>query len=350
MNMWQGSVPNCSVRSRKWKEVVGVNRWRVVVVVLAGLLAATTLTSSGVPAAEKKELLFNIERPQAIKTTFFKMTKILQEKGYKVDISHAEAAGTYIQPVLTGDAQIGGTDLDEVILAVAQGGNVKAFMTNSVKVDYVLVARPGIQSVKDLVGKRIGMSGPAGFDAMLGRLALKRAGYDPRKSVRWTRIGGSGARAVALDAGRIDAAIIFYSSWYQLRDKGAKLVKVADMAELAPDVLKGVYFARTDWLQANPGTVEDIIRAQLEANSWFHENREGWIKLAMEFVPGSTRGAVERLYDDLKAIDMFPLDGGMTEDGAKATVELMVDAEQLKEPISVGRFLETQYLRKVLGK
>ena len=126
---------DCSVRFRKWKEVVGVNRWRVVVVVLAGLLAATTLTPSGVPAAEKKKLVFNIERPQAIKTTFFKMTKILQEKGYKVDIAHAEAAGTYIQPVLTGDAQVGGTDLDEVILAAAQGGNVKAFMTNSVKVD-----------------------------------------------------------------------------------------------------------------------------------------------------------------------------------------------------------------------
>lgn len=334
-------------------EVVRVREWRAKGAGLAATVALAAAAAVGfvapVPAEAGQKLVFNTEPRQAIKTTFYKMTKILGELGYDVEITHVESAGMYIQPVLTGAAQVGGTDIDEVILAASQGANVRAFMTNSVKVDYVLVARPGITSVADLAGKRIGMSGPAGFDAMLGRLALRRAGMDPERSVRWTRIGGSGVRAAALEAGRIDAAIIFYSDWYQLNEKGANVVKVADMAALAPDILKGVYFARVDWMEANPRVVRDIIRAQLQANRWFHERRDEWIQLALEFVPGANRRAVERLYDDLKAVNMFPLDGGMSVQGAEETVRLLIEAGELKEPVPVARFLEPRYLQEVLA-
>lgn len=322
-----------------------MKRWCLAVVVLLILLALPTLAEE---ASAQKKLIFNTEPAQAIKTTFYKMTKNLEAMGYEVEILHVESGGTYIQPVLSGAAHIGGTDVDEVILAVAQGAQVKVFMTNSTRVDYVLIARPEIQSIHDLVGKRIGMSGPAGFDTMLGRLALKRAGYDPDRDVRWTRIGGSGLRAAAVEAGRIDAAIVFYSDWYILEDKGANVIKVVDMAALAPDILKGTYYARTSWLEENPDIARDIVRAQLDANRWFRENREEWIELALEWAPGSTREAVAKLYDDLLAIDMFPLDGGMSVEGAEQTVQLLLEAELIDQPIPVEGFLTTKYLDEVL--
>ena len=330
---------------------MGVGRWagRLAAAVGAAFLLALAPAGRGPVASAGQHLIFNTEPRQPIKTTFYKMTQLLAQRGYTVEITHVESAGLYIQPILTGAAHVGGTDLDEVILAVSQGADVRAFMTHSVKVDYVLVARPGIGSVAELQGRRIGMSGPAGFDTMLGRLALRRAGLDPDRAVRWTRIGGSGVRAAALEAGRIDAAIIFYSDWYQLSEKGASAVKVADMAALAPDILKGVYYARADWIAADPRAVRDIVQAQLEANRWFHEHPDQWVQLALEYVPGADRRAVELLYQDLKAVDMFPLDGGMSVAGAEETVRLLVEAGELAQPVPVARFLETRYLQEALA-
>jgi len=53
---------------------------------------------------------------------------------------------------LAGKADVAVNDTDEVLLARAQGADIKVFMANATKVDYTLVAaNPEIKEAKDLV-------------------------------------------------------------------------------------------------------------------------------------------------------------------------------------------------------
>ncbi len=315
---------------------------RTVRFLIVGLvLAALFLTGGcGKPAqTAPKKITFTVEAGNATKTTFYKMTKILQTKGYIVDIAFTGGGNEASQFILSGKADVAVNDTDELLLMVAQNADVKAFMSNAARVDYVLVGKPEYKTVADLKGKTIGMSGPAGFDAMMGRIAFQKAGLDP-KSGNWVVIGGSPDRMKALEAGKIDAAVIFLSHYLQMVDKGSKNHKIADMAKVAPDVLKNVYYAKSDWLKKNPQIAKDIVAAQLEANKWFADNKASWVELALEWVKGGTRPAMEALYDALKAQDMFPADGAFTKKGGETMVSMMVDSGDLKSAISADKFMD----------
>jgi len=317
--------------------------------IIVGLLILVVPLMSFVPEAQSKDKIrFTFEAGNAIKTNGYKTAKNLMAKGYEVDIIKTAGGTQAVQFVLGGQADVAINDTDEILLAVAQGGDLKMFMSNSAKIDYVLVAAdPSIKSAKDLQGKVVGMSGPSGFDALMGRIYMQKAGLDPA-SPKWTVVGGSPDRMKALEVGRIDAAVIFIPHYLELKAKGSKCHKVVDMADVVPDVLKGVYYAKTDWINKNPDAVKDIIRAQLDANKWFHENKAEWVDLAMELAKGSTKSAVEILYDALKKVDMFPLDGGVTKEGAATMVKMMVEAGDLKKPIPVEKFMYLNAYKEVL--
>jgi NitT/TauT family transport system substrate-binding protein len=296
----------------------------------------------------KEKITFVVEAGNAIKATAYKMTKIMAAKGYEVDNLQTAGGNQAVQFILGGSADVAVNDTDEVLLAVAQGADIKVFMANATKVDYTLVTNdPNIKTAKDLSGKLVGMSGPAGFDALMGRVFMQLNGVDP-DSAKWTIVGGSPDRMKALQVGRIDAAIIFLPHYLQLKAKKAKAYKVVNLADVVPDVLKGVYYARTKWIDKNPKIVKDIIRSQLEAAKWFAEDKAGWKKLALEWAPGSEDIALEMLYTELKDVDMFPLKGGLNEKTANKMVEMMVQVGDLKKPIPLSDWMTFKYYDEVM--
>jgi len=317
-----------------------------IIVLPLSLLVVIMILSGTVMA--KGKVTFVVEAGNAIKTTAFKMAKIMQQKGYEVDVITTAGGNQAVQFVLGEQADVAVNDTDEVLLARAQGANLKVFMANATKVDYTLLASdPEIKEAKDLIGKVVGMSGPAGFDALMGRVYLQKSGLDP-EGPKWTVVGGSPARMKALQAGRVDAAVVFISHYLQLKAKGARVHKVVHMADVVPDVLKGVYYARTEWLEENPKIVKDIIRSQLVAAKWFNNDKAGWIKLAMEIAPGSEGKALDQLYEELKAVNMFPIDGGLDERGANKMVELLVQTGDLKEEIPLDQWMTFKIYNEVM--
>jgi NitT/TauT family transport system substrate-binding protein len=284
---------------------------------------------------------------EAVNAGTLKMIEVLKTKGINVSMIEHSGGAKSTQAVLAGQVEFGMGGADEVMAAVANGAPVQAFSpAMQPRINYVIVAREGISSIADLKGKRFGISGTAGFDNILSRIAMTRSGVNPN-DVLWTQIGGSSARSQALAAGRVDAVTVFLPNWVDLSSKG-DFVRLVDLAELFPTLTQSVFVARTDWIKQNPQVCTAIIEAVIETQGWAHDNKEEWIDMAMGFLKARDRESIAQTYDDFKKMGMFAVDGGLSRSGSIELGRLLVQSGDLAAELPLEKWMATDILAPYL--
>ena len=284
---------------------------------------------------------------EAVNTTTFKMVEILAEKGIEVEVIEHSGGAKSTQAVIAGQAEVAMGGADEIMLAVSKGAPIMAFSPSSQpRINYVVVGAQGLKSIKDLVGKRFGISGPAGFDNLLARIALEQNNIDPEK-VLWTQIGGSSARAQALAAGRVDAVTVFLPNWIDLKGKG-NFVKLVSLSQEFPTLTQSMLMAKVDWQKNNPELAKAIIQGILQAQKWAYNNKTAWVDKALTFIKGRERSVIEQTYDDFKEMGMFAMDGGLSRSGSLKLMKLLIQSGDLAGEVPLEKWMNVGLLGSVL--
>jgi ABC-type nitrate/sulfonate/bicarbonate transport system substrate-binding protein len=329
-----------------WRKIM--RKMSVFKMVFFGLVLAEVLFMNGFAFADK-ELRMATSTQEIVNTTTLKMIEFLKPEGFQVKLLEHSGGAKSTQAIIAGEVDFAMGGADEIMLAVSKGAPIRAFSPSSQpKINYIIVAKTNIKTLQDLVGKRYGISGPAGFDNILARVALKKNGIDP-ESIKWTNIGGSGARAQALAADRIDACTVFLPNWLDLKTKG-NFSKVVSLATEFPALTQSLYIAKITWLKENPSVAESIIRAQLRANTWAYNNKEEWVEKALGYIKGREKAVISETYDNLKEMGMFAADGGVTREGGNGLMELLFQSGDLTKRLEVNEWMALEYLDKVLKK
>ena len=68
----------------------------------------------------------------------------------------------------------------------------------------------------------------------------------------------------------------------------------------------------------------------------------------MEVAPGSEGKALDQLYAELKAINMFPVDGGLDKRWANKMVEMLVETGDLKKSIHLDKWMSFKMYDEVM--
>lgn len=284
--------------------------------------------------------------PDALGMPFYKMVDYLEEWG--ADVEQIELTSTTgIQALIAGQSDMGGQGTDELILGAAQGADVKAIAVTRDKMDYVLVGTEEIQSIEDLEGMSVGMSGPAGFDTLLTRLAVRRSDI-PMDSVNFVQIGGSPDRASALLSGQVDAATIFISDWNEIDAQSDDLHDVVFMADLASTSTKSVILTESSYIEENPEVAQATACANLEAFQWFDENRDEFIEYTLENVDGATEEATSATYDQMIDIEMFPPDSSelLLIEGVQELADTMYEAGEIENEVNAEDLVDRSFLEE----
>ena len=143
------------------------------------------------------EFIPSTSQPSALLIPQFYAFDLLEEWGASVEpVTLTNIPG--VQALVAGQTNLAPHGADELILGAAEGASPVAVGSLVAKQEYVLVATGDITTIEDLEGATIGMSGPAGFDALLTRFALEDAGIDPESGVNFVQVGGSPDRAAAI--------------------------------------------------------------------------------------------------------------------------------------------------------
>lgn len=253
-----------------------------------------------------------------------------------------------LQALVAGRSNLAPHGADELLIGAAEGADLLAIGSPQSKVNYVLIAKNDIQSVEDLEGRTIGMSGPAGFDALLTRFSLEDVGLDPETDVKFVQIGGSPERAAALLAGVVDAATIGLDDWFELKSQTEAVHLLQYMSEIVPDFPTEVYFSTQDYFEQNPNVALAIACGNLEANRWANENKEAFIEYTLEKVAGATRGPTEELYNAAMEVGMWPTtpEEVLSPAGMNGLMEAMLETGDLSQPVDISDYIDTSYLQQ----
>ena len=127
-----------------------------------------------------------------------------------------------------------------------------------------------IKTPADLKGKKIGVASLSGGNWMFTMLAFEHWGIDPKRdAVTFRVIGDTGARVQAVATGLIDGSMMGYTHAAILRRQGYPIL--ADVADLNIPFQDSGLFTRKSFLAQHPETVENVLRALLDAIAFIQE-------------------------------------------------------------------------------
>src|SRR5689334_10132131 len=171
-------------------------------------------------------------------------------KKYGMEVRYVVTGARTIQALIGGSVQFAQGVSSRTVPAAVLGGADAVLIANfSDKLLFTMHSAPEINSLQDLKGKVIGVSGIGGSTDFATRLALREAGLIPDKDVAIRGVGGVPEIVAALKAKIVQAGTLSPPSSFVAQKAGFKIL--FDMSSLGVDYVSSGLGVRKAALAAN---------------------------------------------------------------------------------------------------
>ncbi len=326
---------------------------------LAGTLLALALTS-GFAAAQSK-ITVAVGGGACLcylPTVLAKQLGEFEKAGLNVELVDLKGGSDALKAVLGGSADVVSGYFDHCVNLAAKKQELVSFVVYDRYPGLVLVVSPShnaeIKSIKDLAGKKVGVSAPGSSTDFFLKFLLKKNGLDPTSAAV---IGvGLGATAVAaMEQGQIDAAVMLDPSVTVLQGSHKDLTILADtrtqkdtIALFSGEYPGGALYSTAAWVGSHEKDVQALTTAIVNTLTWIHSHSPEEIMAKM---PEEMVGKNKELYlAALKnTIPMFSETGKMDPKGADAVLAVFSEGspEVAKANIDVTKTWTNKYVDQV---
>ena len=219
------------------------------------------------------------------------------EQGIDLEIEYLHGGPELVRAVQEEKIQVGTIGLPPFSKAFAEGLPAKIVGSAIMRqLNYYVVARPEIQTMTDLKGKKIGILSFGSCDEYFIRRMLKMEGVNPNTEIELVSLGDCYGDLNCFTTGQIDAGFIGEPKVTQGEHLG--LFKVlARVGDYFPKYQWGVIFARNDFIEKQPALLARILEGFRNACRYIQENPAETIELGSKLFDVSTevfRGALHR--------------------------------------------------------
>lgn len=224
------------------------------------MLLVALWTAPSLPAAAEQinvthwgEIMLGVPYAVALEKGYFK------EAGVDITgIISAKGGGTTVRNIMASELPYGEVAPSAAIAAIKSGLPIK-IVNGSVRTisDFVLVVRPDsdIKSLKDVVGKKWGLTSAKSNTDILSAMMLEKAGI-PRDSVQRPAIGNQAAVLQAIENDSVQIGFILEPMWTKVSSRMRSIGRASDVL---PPMLQTVGIASTDVIKAQPAKIRAII-------------------------------------------------------------------------------------------
>ena len=276
---------------------------------------------------------------------------VTQEKGFfrdeGLDVIFVmfNAGATNIQALAGGDVQIMGSAFIETIGGRASGiVDVKNFWGISNIMPFQLYSHANFKSMKDAKGKRFAISRFGSLTDYLTRATVHHFGINP-KDVTVLQIGSTPARFAALEAGGVDASIVWFPVTEIAKAKGYN--KLFDLKEIFPQWPYETFAARETWLAKEKDQVTRFLRAYQRGVRHTLQNKEDAVKAIRKYVKMDPTMAPAG-YDEYK--ESFPVNGEIAEKPIPTVIQEEFDAGRIKRKFNLDELIDKSFMKALGGK
>ena len=201
--------------------------------------------------------------------------------------------------LVSGEAQMTNYPMDQAMQAALHDSSIVIMGSPLNRGLFAMMTRNTVKSVRELKGKRFGVSQLGDPPYSFALAILAKYGIGPR-DVEWIPLGTDGnGRVAALVGGRVDATMVPPPAYFKLEPQGFK--EIANLADY-PDLYAPLaYVFKRSTIAANPKLPELMIKAQAEAIKRYYDDKSMAIK-AYGAYDTQSPADIERIYDhDRKA-------------------------------------------------
>ena len=265
--------------------------------------------------------------------------------GNEIRVAHFASNTESLRAFRNGNVDVAALTLDEALLLRADGHDIRVILL----MDYshgadTILARPGIETLADLEGRRVGVENSAATAYLLAR-GLEHGGLGA-DAVEVVRVD-AGRHTEAFVQGHVDALATFEPIRTRLLREGA--VELFDSTRIPGEIID-VLVAHREALDLHRNHLTDLIRA------WFRALDQ------LETNPGKARALIAR-HTDLSPQDLelalagvqFPSlaenckvlanDGQALHESTRRLVALMRENHLLAGPVGLDNLFDDRVLR-----
>src|SRR3954468_18533707 len=202
--------------------------------------------------------------------------------GLAVELVDLKGGSDALKAVLGGSADVVSGYFDHCVNLAAKKQELQSFVVYDRYPGLVLVVSPShnaeIKSIKDLAGKKVGVSAPGSSTDFFLKYLLKKNGIDPASAAV---IGvGLGATAVAaMEQGQIDAAVMLDPSVTVLQGSHKDLRILADtrtqkdtLTVFGGEYPGGALYSTAAWIAGHDKETQALTNAIVATLVWIHSH------------------------------------------------------------------------------
>jgi ABC-type nitrate/sulfonate/bicarbonate transport system substrate-binding protein len=233
------------------------------------------------------------------------------------------------------------TSAGSALSAMLRGAEIKVIYTNIDRPGYQLWSGHGeIKQLKDLVGKRVGVTSRGDTQELSVRLLLRKYGIDAN-AVAYVPVGFGAQRLAALQAGSVDAVPLGAGDFAQLKQPKGHMLG---------DTEKEIRFAyvglavSSRLLARQPNLVEKFLRSVIKGREYAKRYREQTIPIIGKHTQ-RRREFNEIDYDS--TLPVLTPDGSVGDEILKEDVAMRAEFVGMPAPSDYSKFFDYTIVRKI---
>jgi NitT/TauT family transport system substrate-binding protein len=204
-----------------------------------------------------------------------------QKAGLDAELINFKGGSVALTAVLGGSADVVSGYFDHTVNIAAKNKIMTAITVYDHLPALVLVVAPKfhdeIKTIKDLDGKKVGVSAPGSSTDFFLKFLLRKAGVDPAK-VASIGVGQDDTAMAAIEQGQVHAMVNLDPAITMLQRKHKEKLRILadtrtqkDTRDIfGSDYPGGSLYVTADWLQKNEKTAQGLADAMVATLRWIH--------------------------------------------------------------------------------
>ena len=226
-----------------------------------------------------------------------------------------------IQSLIGADFLIGFGNPLAILQPMLSGADIVSLGTHVSAVPSRMGVSADISEIKDLKGKKIGVSGIGERSDLLARVILRRAGLDPVKDVEIVSAGLAPNRVAALSKNFIQGAPLTPEIADRAKQLGLKILEVKDVP-----LITAMLMTTRSFIKKDEEAVRRFIKGYLAATHFYLTRKKESIAIIRKYFGGTDPSALENMYNAFAAqLTPLPLPN-------REAAQALIDAASVVNP------------------